>query len=85
MGKCKYCHDDESEILMTGKNMIGEEPIMFGRSNHKWIEFCFDIRVAPDDRELFLEVDAGEDIPVVKGNAKINYCPMCGRKLEEEM
>jgi len=72
---CKYCdtlHEHgESTFTFTG-NDFGNYPVSCGIIKPKEDDDVFNIKAGT----YYLEVD-GEDTVF----AKINYCPVCGRKL----
>ena len=76
MEECKYCKE-----LFTG--WMNDSLIQ----DHVNLECGFnllDIDVFINDDELELFVDNGSCDEICKKTLKINYCPMCGRRLVRE-
>jgi hypothetical protein len=67
---CKYC-DDENNY----------NPIMRKSSKFFGSEFTFYLSLIPSSQILSFSVDANCTEIISDINAKIKYCPMCGRKL----
>lgn len=74
MNGCKFCKNDESKeynvelINIEEKNAICDILIQTYIYNDYLIT-----NITPDKRE-----------PLINNGIKIKYCPMCGRKLDEE-
>ena len=75
MGKCKYCQIENKKDCMP-QFLICEnrEVIVFKAVLSAFID--------PDKRTLTVDCEGdGMYSPFIEGAIKINYCPMCGRKL----
>ena len=85
INNCKYCMDD-SEILLQQDNLIdpfswgwGTDGIKINRSECH--EYSLSVFI---DREHLRLVDITDSGCLDHGESiKINYCPMCGRKLSD--
>lgn len=70
---CKYCDyelEDNEPILETKFDVLGYKPLA-----QAWIR----------DDEIKLMIWGGKSMaPIKETKKKINYCPMCGRKLKED-
>ena len=70
---CKYCKDTDDIISVRGDlSNIGVYDMPLGG------RLRFDTEL--DQLDLIIEVD---EYPEIEVSVKINYCPMCGRKLNE--
>lgn len=73
---CKYCTDklDWSELIKKDIIVNGKQ---FGGL---WC--CVEALPRENGRYIYAYVDGSDGEPIVEGDIKINYCPMCGEKLE---
>ena len=72
---CKYCED--KELIIDYKNtadVFNLTSLIRGGNTKTWVE----------GSSLCVMWEAQDDFYRDKQTAKINYCPMCGRKLSEE-
>jgi len=70
---CKYCKDTDDILSVRGDlSNIGVDDMPLGG------RLRFDTEL--DQLDLIVEVD---EYPEIESSVKINYCPMCGRKLNE--
>ena len=69
---CKYCDFDEDGVPKS--NLLNEE-IDFGEFGKKTLYVTF-----LDDETLYAGLDIFDDL---ERKVKINFCPMCGRKLKK--
>lgn len=79
---CKYC---EEHVLEEGGYDI--EPIC-EREESKYNHGCFtgiDVHLEKDKLKMYAVVD-GQNVKCLHAEKeiKINFCPMCGRKLESD-
>lgn len=71
--KCPYCHN---EIEKTHYALVGSN---FYTSDDEYMEATVDIN--SNDKTLVLTI--GDFYGDNSDEIKINYCPMCGRKLKQ--
>lgn len=77
---CKYCKVDERQEIR--KNLF-RKTLPFGQ-----MKFIIDLDIIGDDENVSLLVDVypkDSDSQIFDKVIKIQYCPMCGRKLTNEI
>lgn len=65
---CEYCEEDAIEKLLSCKNEI------------MGIDFEFAVDISNEELQLYSKTEY--DVAIVD-TFKLNYCPVCGRKLKE--
>lgn len=84
---CKYCEEDafntiiENKITIYADNIWGSVHV-YDEPDEKDISVVFEIRCGSG----YIRLGDRSDMQCIDHDRKIkiNYCPMCGRKLEDE-